>query len=48
LDIDQLNPLTQTLLERLVKEFDFYFKYPDGDQTLMMIFHPVMIWRGFK
>ena len=48
LDIDQLNPLTQTLLERLVKEFDFYFKYPDSDQTLMMIFHPVMVWRGFK
>ena len=48
LELDQLNPLTQTLLERLVKEFDFYFKYSDGDQTLMMIFHPVMIWRALK
>jgi hypothetical protein len=48
LDIDVLNPLTQTFILRLVKEFDFYFKYPDGDQIKMMIFHPVMIWRGFK
>lgn len=48
LEIDQLNPLTQKLISRLVKEFDWYFKYPDGDQTKMMIFHPVMIWRGLK
>lgn len=48
LEIDQLNPLTQTLMKRLIKELDFYFKEPDGDQIKMMIFHPVMIWRGLK
>lgn len=46
LEIEQLNPLTQEFMQRLVKEFDFYFKYPDGDQTHMMVFHPVMMWRG--
>jgi hypothetical protein len=35
-------------MQRLVKEFDFYFKAPDGDQTKMMIFHPVMVWRGLE
>jgi hypothetical protein len=48
LELEQLNPLTQTFMKRLVKEFDFYFKYPDGDQTKMMIFNPVMVWRGLK
>jgi hypothetical protein len=48
LDIDTLSPLTQTFMLRLVKEFDFYFKHPDGDQVKMMVLHPVMIWRGFK
>jgi hypothetical protein len=48
LEIHQLNPLTQSFMQRLVKEFDFYFKAPDGDQTKMMIFHPVMVWRGLE
>ena len=48
LELDQLNPLTKFFKERLVKEFDFYFKEPDGDQTKMMIFHPVMVWRGLE
>lgn len=47
LQINQLNPETQVFITRLVKEFDLYFRYPDSDQVIMMIFHPVMAWRGF-
>jgi hypothetical protein len=46
--IEQLKPDTQMLIERLVKEFDHYFKGPDSDQVMMMVFHPVMVWRGLK
>ena len=48
LEIHQLNPLTQTFLKRLTKEFDYYFDHPDGDQTKMMVFHPIMVWRGLE
>jgi hypothetical protein len=48
MQIEQLNDQTQVLLERLVKEFDHYFKRPDSDQTMMMVLHPVMVWRGLK
>jgi hypothetical protein len=39
---------TQTLIQRLVKEYDYYFPAPDSDQLLMMAFHPVMVWSGFR
>jgi hypothetical protein len=48
LEINQLNPLTQTFIKRLTKEFNFYFDHPDGDQTKMMVFHPIMVWRGLE
>jgi hypothetical protein len=48
LEIHQLNQLSQDFMKRLVKEFDFYFKGPDGDQLLMMVFHPVMVWSGLS
>jgi hypothetical protein len=48
MQLENLRPETQTLIERLVKEFDHYFRGPDSDQIMMMIFHPVMVWRGLK
>lgn len=45
--IGQLKDDTQVLLKRLVKEFDHYFPGPDSDQKMMMVLHPVMVWRGF-
>jgi hypothetical protein len=28
-------------------EFDHYFASPDSDQILMMVFHPLMLRKGF-
>jgi hypothetical protein len=48
LQINQLQEDTQVFITRLVKEFNSYFRYPDSDQLIMMIFHPVMAWRGLE
>ncbi len=42
----QLELATQTLIGRLVKEYDTYFPFPDSDQIQMMLLHPVMVWKG--
>jgi hypothetical protein len=46
--INQLQPDTQLFITRLIKEFNLYFRAPDSDQVKMMIFHPVMAWRGLE
>ena len=48
LQINQLQYNTQCFIDRLVKEFNSYFRYPDSDQIIMMILHPVMAWRGLE
>lgn len=48
MELEHLLPDTRYLMERLVKEFDHYFKGPDSDQIMMMVFHPVMVWRGLE
>jgi hypothetical protein len=45
---DELNEETKKLIDRFKIEFDKYFPRPDSDQLLMMLFHPVMVWAGFK
>lgn len=44
---DLLNT-TVELINRFDKEFNIYFKEPDSDQILMMVFHPLMAWMGFE
>jgi hypothetical protein len=39
---------TNELIERFDKEFQRYFPKPDSDQLIMMVFHPVMVWKGFS
>lgn len=39
---------SKTLLDRLDKEFGFYFKEPDADQLLAMFFHPFIVCSGYK
>jgi hypothetical protein len=39
---------TKELIERFDSEFEKYFPYPDTDQILMMMLHPVMLWSGFR
>ena len=45
---DNLMGSTIQLIERFEKEFLHYFKSPDSDQILMMVFHPLMSWMGFE
>ncbi len=49
IDIKRENMLqtTQTLIARLVNEYNLYFKALDSDQIMMMILHPIMVWKGF-
>jgi hypothetical protein len=39
---------TVELIDRFEAEFLNYFKTPDSDQILMMVFHPLMAWMGFE
>jgi hypothetical protein len=39
---------TNQLINRFHIEFDNYFKEPDSDQILMMVFHPLMMRAGFE
>jgi hypothetical protein len=39
---------TVELIDRFEAEFLNYFKAPDSDQILMMVFHPLMAWMGFE
>jgi hypothetical protein len=43
-----LLPYTTTLINRFHAEFDHYFNFPDSDQQLMMVFHPLMVRAGFE
>jgi hypothetical protein len=45
---NQLSLETTELVSRFDKEFKHSFPKPDFDQLVMMVFHPVMVWRGFK
>ena len=45
---DKLLESTVELVERFETEFGNYFKAPDSDQILMMVFHPLMAWMGFE
>ena len=45
---DDLQGGTIILITRFEKEFNKYFLEPDTDQLMMMMFHPVMVWTGFK
>jgi hypothetical protein len=45
--IEDLQADTLTLIKRFEVEFQRYFPHPDSDQVMMMVFHPIMIWRGF-
>ncbi len=45
---EELMDDTKVLINRLVKELNFYFPNPDSDQILMMVFHPIMVWGGFR
>ncbi|MGL4342899.1 MAG: hypothetical protein ACRCSZ_10905, partial [Lactococcus lactis] len=45
---ENLMESTIELIDRFEKEFLHYFKAPDSDQILMMIFHPLMAWMGFE
>jgi hypothetical protein len=39
---------TEELFNCFHIEFDNYFRAPDSDQILIMVFHPLMIRAGFK
>jgi hypothetical protein len=39
---------TQEFIERLNNEYKRYFPAPDDDQKVMMVFHPYIVWNGFK
>jgi hypothetical protein len=43
-----LLPFTNRLIDRFHVEFDHYFGFPDSDQQLMMVFHPLMVRAGFE
>jgi cell fate (sporulation/competence/biofilm development) regulator YlbF (YheA/YmcA/DUF963 family) len=45
---DDLLQETKTLFERFDAEFEKYIPYPDTDQIMMMMLHPVMLWSGFR
>jgi hypothetical protein len=45
---ENLLETTNELINRFDKEFSNYFKEPDSDQILMMVFHPLMVWFGFE
>jgi hypothetical protein len=47
LEAAQLLEDSRTLLKRFQLEFDHYFVSPDSDQILMMVFHPLMLRKGF-
>ena len=44
----ELEDSTKELISRFVKEYDHYFPFPDSDQIQMMLFHPVMVWKGLE
>jgi hypothetical protein len=46
--LENLQEDTRTLIKRFEVEFQRYFPHPDSDQLMMMVFHPIMIWRGFR
>jgi hypothetical protein len=48
LELGQCLPETVDFIGRLKDEMDFYFPEPDGDQIQMMIFHPLIVWGGFR
>jgi hypothetical protein len=39
---------TQLFIDRLDNEYQRYFPGPDEDQKVMMVFHPYIVWNGFK
>jgi hypothetical protein len=43
-----LSLYARTLIDRFHSEFDNYFNFPDSDQQLMMVFHPLMVRAGFE
>ena len=45
---ENLMATTVELIDRFENEFLHYFKAPDSDQILMMVFHPLMAWLGFE
>lgn len=45
---NELQGETHVLIGRLVNEYDRYFPFPDSDQIQMMLFHPVMVWKGLE
>ena len=47
-DKEELFDQTKELIERFENEFENYFKAPDSDQILMMVFHPLMAFMGFE
>jgi hypothetical protein len=47
-ELNELLPETNELINRFKKEFRHYFPQPDGDQVMMMVFNPLMVWSGFK
>jgi hypothetical protein len=44
---NDLTKETNKVIERFDKKFQRYFPKPDLDQLIMMVFHPVMVWKGF-
>jgi hypothetical protein len=39
---------TKVLIDCFDSKFENYLPYPDTDQILMMMLHPVMLWSGFR
>lgn len=44
----QLSANSIALIENFQREFSLYFKEPDSDQQMMMVFHPIMVYGGLQ
>ena len=45
---DDLLDISKILIERLITEYDRYFKCPDSDLVMMMVLHPLFVWEGLR